>query len=188
MQNKQEIVLKLISDLNPAVYNPRFISDTEKAKLKRSIMEFGMVEPIVINSDLTIIGGHQRVVSAREIGWTEVPCIIVNLDKQKEKLLNLALNKITGEWDYNKLYDILVVLEGDDISLAGFDTDEIKKIKDLLDSASGEIDLTDDFDDKIKQVELRVFVAPDHPQLESIRYAVKKVKEDFPDIIIKEML
>lgn len=188
MKPTPNIVMLAISLLNPAVYNPRFINDTEMAKLKRSLMEYGMVEPIVVNKDFTIIGGHQRVKGAKELGWVEVPCVVLDIDKTKEKLLNLALNKIQGEWDYNKLYDILVVLEGDDISLAGFDTDEIKKIRDLLDSASGEIDLGADFDDKIKQVEIRVFVAPDHQDLEKIRYEVRKIKDTYPAVIIKEIL
>jgi site-specific DNA-methyltransferase (adenine-specific) len=183
-----EVTVLPIAALNPAEYNPRFISDTEKAKLKRSITEFGMVEPIVVNSDKTIIGGHQRVTCARELGWNDVPCVVVTLPKEKEKLLNLALNRIVGEWDYNKLYDILVSLEGDDMTVAGFDTDEIKKIRDLLDSATEDIDLTDDFDDKIGQIELRVFIPPDHPDLEKIRYAVKRVKDDYPEVVIKEML
>jgi ParB-like chromosome segregation protein Spo0J len=185
---KIEIVYIAISALNPAEYNPRFMSDTEMAKLKRTLMDDGMVEPIVVNKDMTIIGGHQRVKGAKELGWTEVPCVVLDISKEKEKLLNLKLNKISGEWDYNKLYDILITFEGDDIVLSGFDTDEVKKIKDLLDASSGEIDLAGDFDDKIKQVEIRVFVTPDHPQLESIRYSVKKVKEEYPDIIIKEIL
>lgn len=185
---KQEIVLITIEKLNPATYNPRFISDIEKAKLKRSIQEYGMVEPIVVNADNTIIGGHQRVVAAKELGWSEVPCIVVSLDKHKEQLLNLALNRIQGEWDYNKLYDILAVMEGDDISLAGFDTDEVKKIRELLSSASEDIDLKDEFEDKINQVEFRVFIAPDHPNLEQVRYAVRKIKDEYPDIVIKELL
>jgi len=187
-KNNQVIVLIEVGKLNPAIYNPRFINETEMAKLKRSIMEFGMVEPLVINKDLTVIGGHQRLKASIELGWTKVPCVVVDLDKRKEQLLNLALNKIQGEWDYNKLYDILVVLEGDDISLAGFDTDEIKKIKDLLDSATSDIDLGENFDDKIKQVEIRVFISPAHAQLEQIRYAIKKVREEYPDITIKEIL
>lgn len=183
-----QTIQKKISELNPAEYNPRHISEVEFAKLKRSLMEFGLVEPIVINKDNQIIGGHQRVKAAEAIGWTEVDCIVVDLEPHKAQLLNLALNRIQGEWDYNKLYDILVKLEGDDIKLAGFDVDEVKKIRELLSTLDEELDLSDDFEDKIKQIEMRVYIQPDHPQLNAIRYAIKKVKEDYPDIVIKEIL
>ena len=109
------------------------------------------------------------------------------LDKTKEKLLNLALNKIQGEWDYSKLYDVLVVLEGDDIAITGFDTDEIKKIKDLLASANDDIDLSSDFDDRIKQNEWRIFIAPESPILENVRAAIQKIKEDFSEVVIREI-
>lgn len=183
-----EIINRKISELNPAAYNPRFISETEMAKLKKSILEFGFVEPVVVNADNTIIGGHQRVKAATEIGWTEVPCVMVNVTPERAKLLNLALNKISGEWDYNRLYDILLSLPDDDVKLAGFDKDEMAKIKALLAQLDDDINLDDDFEKEIKQVEFRVLIAPDHPDVEKVRYQVKKIKEDFPNIIIKESL
>jgi len=96
-----------ISKLKPAAYNPRSISTADMKKLQSSLAEFGMVEPVVVNKDYTIIGGHQRVQAAAALGWKEVPCCIVDLPKRKEKLLNLALNKISGKWDDGKLADLL---------------------------------------------------------------------------------
>lgn len=98
-----------IADLIPASYNPRKKlkpGDKEYEKIKNSIKEFGYVEPIIINSDMTIIGGHQRATVLADLGYTEVECIVVDIDKTKEKALNVALNKITGEWNKELLADL----------------------------------------------------------------------------------
>ena len=79
-----------IADLIPASYNPRKKlkpGDKEYEKIKNSIKEFGYVEPIIINSDMTIIGGHQRATVLADLGYTEVECIVVDIDKTKEKAL-----------------------------------------------------------------------------------------------------
>ena len=177
-----------INLLNPAPYNPRLISDTEMAKLKKSILEFGFLEPVVVNKDMVIIGGHQRVKAAQQLGWEEVDCYMVDLSPERAKLLNLALNRIQGEWDYNKLYDVLLSLPDDDLKLAGFDKHEIDKIKDLLNTLDDGGSLEDEFEKEIKQVEFRILITPDHPDLEKVRYQVRKIKEEFPNVIIKESL
>ena len=114
-----------INDLIPANYNPRkdlTENDTEYIKLKRSIQEFGYVEPIIYNK-LTglVVGGHQRLKVLKDLGWDEVDVVIVELDDTREKALNVALNKISGEWQFDKLKDLLEELDtGDiDISLTG---------------------------------------------------------------------
>lgn len=84
--------------LIPATYNPRKDlkpKDPEYQKIKRSILEFGFVSPLVVNKDMTVIGGHQRLKVLQELGFDSVECIIVDLDKTKEKALNVALNKIS---------------------------------------------------------------------------------------------
>ena len=88
-----------IADLVPASYNPRKAlkpGDKEYEKIKRSIEEFGYCEPVIVNSDMTIIGGHQRVTLLRDLGYTEIDCIVIEIEKTKEKALNVALNKIAG--------------------------------------------------------------------------------------------
>lgn len=120
-----------------ADYNPRKAltpDDAEYQKIKRSIVEFGYVDPIIINEDGTIIGGHQRCTVLKDLGYTEVDVVVVSLDKQKEKALNIALNKITGEWDEIKLKDLLLDLDlGDfDISLTGFEQDDLSELVDKL--------------------------------------------------------
>src|SRR3990167_37994 len=98
-----EIVQVEISKLKFAEYNPRQISEKDFEALKNSIEEFGFVEPVVVNKDFTIIGGHMLVRAGASIGLKQVPCYFVDLDKNKEKVLNIALNKISGEWDFDKL-------------------------------------------------------------------------------------
>ena len=115
-----------IADLIPASYNPRKKlkpGDKEYEKIKNSIKEFGYVEPIIINSDMTIIGGHQRATVLADLGYTEVECIVVDIDKTKEKALNVALNKITGEWNKELLADLIKDLEDSDfdVGITGFE-------------------------------------------------------------------
>jgi len=123
-----------ISQLNPAAYNPRKDlkpGDPEYKKLKRSIQEFGYVEPIVWNKRTgNIVGGHQRHKVLLDMGMREVDCVVVDLDETKEKALNLALNKIQGDWDDLKLKDLLQELAiGEfDIELTGFDVVEIEDL------------------------------------------------------------
>ena len=91
-----------IADLVPASYNPRKAlkpGDAEYEKIKNSITEFGYVEPVIVNSDMTIIGGHQRVTVLSDLGYKDIDCIVIDIDKTKEKALNIAINKITGEWN-----------------------------------------------------------------------------------------
>ena len=102
--------------LKPAEYNPRKqlkAGDKEYEKIKNSILEFGFADPLVVNTDMTIIGGHQRLSVAKDLGYTEVLCAVVELDKTREKALNIALNKITGAWDDSLLADLLVDLQNE---------------------------------------------------------------------------
>ena len=122
-----------IDKLNPATYNPRLDlkpEDKEYQDIKRSIVEFTLVEPLVINKDMTVIGGHQRLKVLKDLQYKEVPCIMVDLDKQKEKMLNIALNKISGDWDRVKIKDLLLELDtGEyDITLTGWGEQEIEDL------------------------------------------------------------
>lgn len=103
-----------LSELRPADYNPRKLltpEDKEYQDIKRSIEKFGYVDPIIINSDGTVIGGHQRINVLMDLGYDEADVVIVDLDKDNEKALNIALNKITGEWDEIKLKNLLLELD-----------------------------------------------------------------------------
>ena len=122
-----------VAELKPAEYNPRKKlkpSDREYEKIKNSIGEFGFADPLVVNADMTIIGGHQRLTVAVALGYTEVPCAVVDVDKVREKALNIALNKITGAWDENLLADLLQDIQNSDFDLGktGFDPPEIEQL------------------------------------------------------------
>ena len=122
-----------IAELIPATYNPRKAlkpSDKEYQKIKSSISEFGYVEPVIVNSDMTIIGGHQRVTVLKDLGYDEIDCIVINIDKTREKALNIALNKITGEWNKELLADLIQELQTSDfdVQFTGFDPPEIEQL------------------------------------------------------------
>lgn len=137
-----------ISRINPAVYNPRKDlkpGDIEYEKLKKSITEFDIVEPLVWNKRTgNLVGGHQRLKILKELDYTEVEVSVVDLPDAKEKALNLALNKISGEWDFPSLKNLLEELDtGEfDIEITGFD---LKEIEDLMNQLhQPEEGLTDD--------------------------------------------
>jgi DNA modification methylase len=119
-----------IGDLKPAKYNPRKISPAQLEQLERSIRQFGFVDPIIANRNGTVIGGHQRLKAAKRVGLEVVPVVYVDLDEVREKALNVALNKIAGEWDEPQLARILTELdqEGFDVTLTGHDQQEINKL------------------------------------------------------------
>lgn len=123
-----------IGDLCPAAYNPRKKlkpGDKEYEKIKNSIQEFGYVEPIIVNYDMTVIGGHQRLTVLKDLGYTEVDCVVLHIeDENKVKALNIALNKITGAWNEQLLSDLLVDLQAVDFNtdLTGFEAPEIEQL------------------------------------------------------------
>lgn len=129
-----QIELKQVTDLLPAEYNPRKDlkpGDKEYEKLKRSIEQFGYVEPVIWNQTTgRVVGGHQRLKVLMDMGITEVDCVIVEMDVEKEKALNIALNKISGEWDNDKLALLISDLQGTDfdVSLTGFEPEELEDL------------------------------------------------------------
>ncbi len=129
-----QIELKQVTDLLPAEYNPRKDlkpGNKEYEKLKRSIEQFGYVEPVIWNQTTgRVVGGHQRLKVLMDMGITEVDCVIVEMDVEKEKALNIALNKISGEWDNDKLALLISDLQGTDfdVSLTGFEPEELEDL------------------------------------------------------------
>lgn len=111
-----EIVEVKISNLKFAEYNPRIITKEEFEGLKASLKTFGVVDPIIINKDYTIIGGHQRTRAWQELGHETIPCNVVELGKKLEKKLNVVLNShaISGKYDELKLAEILEELKLDE--------------------------------------------------------------------------
>ena len=152
-----------ITDISPSEYNPRKISDEEFNSLTQSIREFGLVDPIIINlNNNKIIGGHQRydvlmneyivdkdsfnelsLIRLGDIGWVFCDDDLKDLDDSKEKTLNIALNKISGSWDGEKLQDLFEDLDMDnfDLSLTGFSDVELNSL-----AFEQDLDFDDDFD------------------------------------------
>ena len=138
-----------VDALRPAAYNPRKklkVGDKEYEKIKSSIQEFGYVEPIIVNFDMTVIGGHQRLTVLKDLGYTEVQCVVVHIeDETKVKALNIALNKITGVWNEQLLADLIV-----DLQTAEFNTDftgfEAPEIEQLFSKVHNKDVKEDDFD------------------------------------------
>ena len=98
-----QIESKLIKDLKLATYNPRQISTKQYKDLKASIEKFSLVDPIIINKDLTVIGGHQRLKVCKELKHVEIDCVVLDLTKEQERELNIRLNKSGGEFDMDIL-------------------------------------------------------------------------------------
>ena len=125
-----EIVKVDINELISPEYNPRQITDDEMEKLKNGINEFGYVAPIIVNKHNNhIIGGNQRYKALKSLGYTDVDVVFVDeQDSNREKALNIALNKISGEWDYDKLQEVLQELELSplNVELTGFDEPELE--------------------------------------------------------------
>ena len=139
MGSRMLIEKKNTADLLPADYNPRKDlkpGDAEYEKLKRSIEQFGYVEPVIWNKTTgRFVGGHQRLKVLMDMGITEVECVVVEMDESQEKALNIALNKISGDWDKDKLALLIADLQGADfdVSLTGFEPAEIDDLfKDTL--------------------------------------------------------
>ncbi|QHN43295.1 hypothetical protein GII36_05610 [Candidatus Mycosynbacter amalyticus] len=131
--NNLEVTYQKVKELNPAPYNPRKWSEEAIAQLTNSIKSFGIVDPILVNSSASrknvVIGGHFRLKVAKDLGIKEVPVVYVDIpDIEREKELNVRLNKNLGDWDY----ELLVEFDESLLSTIGFDSEEIDAIFDLV--------------------------------------------------------
>jgi ParB-like chromosome segregation protein Spo0J len=121
-----------IDELRPDPANPRRIGETELDALERSLRQFGFVQPVLARrDDRTVIGGHQRLVAARRLGLATVPVTWLDVSVEQARLLGLALNKISGSWDEQLLARLLSELQATpdlDLSLSGFDEDEVRDL------------------------------------------------------------
>ena len=164
---KPEITIEYIEigNLKPDPANPRRISEKELETLTRSIREFGLIDPIIARrEDKTVIGGHQRLLAARKLGYTMVPVVFADLSQEQARLLNIALNKISGSFDQELLARLLAELNavpGLDISLAGFEDDELKKLLKTLDARDKRERLEDfDIDSALEQSKTQPITKP----------------------------
>lgn len=163
-----------LSDLNSPSWNPRYITDEDFKKLKNSIETFGYVDPIIVNKhNMNIVGGNQRYQALKKLGYKEIDVVFINEPNlDKEKALNISLNKISGEWDtikLNKLFEEVELSEVD-VSLTGFDDFEIMEMS-LLNEFNqinfddlNENDLAKDADKQDKVYEIIIKCLDDNDQ------------------------
>lgn len=169
-----------ITDIIPAPYNPRTITDTEMDKLENSLSTFGLVDPIVINlKNNHIIGGHQRfdallnnaikkdnlhelnLIRLGDIGWVFTDTDLKIESPEHEKALNIALNKINGEWDTDKLTELFndLNLKNFNLEITGFSNIELSELninlKESLTENTNEI-IEDDWDENEEDIEVTV--------------------------------
>jgi ParB-like chromosome segregation protein Spo0J len=121
-----------IDDLRPDPANPRRISNEQLEALTRSLKEYGFVQPVLARrEDLMVIGGHQRLTAARRLGYKTVPTIFLDLTLEQARVLNVGLNKISGDWDQELLARLLADLkpiDEIDLALTGFSEDELANL------------------------------------------------------------
>jgi len=123
-----------INKLKPAGYNPRQISKKQYNDLKQSIEKFGLVDPIIINKDFTVIGGHQRLKVCKELNYKEIDCVALFLTKEEEIELNIRLNKSGGDWDF----DLLSNFEIEELKEWGFKEIELGLNIDKIDDETND--------------------------------------------------
>lgn len=154
-------IMKL-KDIRPAAYNPRVTlkpGDKDYEALKNSLERFGVAEPLIVNETTgNLVAGHQRLNVLKASGATEVEVVLVEMDEDKEKLLNIALNKIDGEWDYKKLEAMFEEIDAEDIKFTGFEPEELQNLFD-----EGLPDWDDTGEDKEEQEK----EADDEPETEA---------------------
>jgi len=108
--------------------NPRTMSDDQFIKLKKSIKKFGFLEPLILNtrenecftsdeSGLTVLGGNMRLKATKQMEYEELPAVKVNLDRNEERVLNIALNRISGKWDIVKLEKMVYEISDKDLNI-----------------------------------------------------------------------
>ena len=127
----------VIDELRPDPANPRRISNDQLEALTRSLQTYGFVQPVLARrEDKIVIGGHQRLLAARRLGYKTVPVIFLDLTLEQSRVLNLGLNKISGDWDQELLARLVANLqpvEDIDLTLSGFGEDELAKLLKSLD-------------------------------------------------------
>lgn len=183
-----QIEWKKIRDMDRAAYNPRIElipGDTEYENLRRSITTYGLIIPVVWNKRTNrVVGGHQRLTVLENEGETEVDVSVVDLDETQERQLNVALNKVEGGWDEEKLGDLLAEL-GEDATLTGFTQQEIDSLTNDIDSL---ID-GDTVDEELKAIEelFNVSLTFDKADQEELKAYVKDYgKEALIQVIIQK--
>jgi len=156
MNQDLKIVHVKIAELNPSLYNPRKWDEASTIQLTQSIKRFGLIDPIIVNGAKerinVVIGGHFRIKIAKDLGYKEVPVVYINIpDIEKEKELNLRLNRNTGDWDM----DLLAEFDESFLSDIGFSSEELDDIFDIEETPE-QFDLKKELEKlNIKKIEIK---------------------------------
>ncbi|MFN6474036.1 MAG: ParB N-terminal domain-containing protein [Nostoc sp. SerVER01] len=127
LQYKDFTIDQLDKMVNPK--NPRWMPESQMAALEESLKEFGLVEPLIVNTrNNQVVGGHQRIQAGKNAGYKKLTAVLVDLPYDQEMALNLSLNKIKGDWDYDKLAEILSTFDSEDLAGTGFTSQETEAI------------------------------------------------------------
>lgn len=165
-----------LKDIKIAGYNPRKISDFDFENLKRNIKEFGLVVPLLVNQDFTLIAGHQRYEALKQLGIASAQCIVVDLSKDREKLLNISLNRISGEWDYDLLDSLIKGIDKGDLSSSGFTESELREFSLNYDYSDLDSQLNGLAEEEVGQVKwTAVLPKEDYDKVSKI---ISKLKKD----------
>tara|TARA_Y100001937_G_scaffold125135_1_gene191288 strand:+ start:460 stop:1050 length:591 start_codon:yes stop_codon:yes gene_type:complete len=161
-------------DLIFAEYNPRELTEDQHQDLKDSISRFGFVDPLIVNTNKDrkniLVGGHQRLKIAKELGYKKVPCVEVDLTPEKEKELNVRLNKNTGQWDWDSLSSFF---DNEELLQWGFKNEDL----DFFDNDyNDEFDLPDGDREPFQQMS---FILSDD-QIDIVKSALNKAKKKVP--------
>tara|TARA_R110002020_G_scaffold72786_1_gene187069 strand:+ start:4222 stop:4815 length:594 start_codon:yes stop_codon:yes gene_type:complete len=171
-KNTQKIKIKDINSLIEAEYNPRELTKDQHTQISDSIKRFGIVDPIIVNINKDrkniIIGGHQRVKVAKSLKYKTVPCIELDLDHNREKELNIRLNKNVGQWDYEILANCFDI---DELIEFGFNQEDLKLFDNGYDE---EFSLPDGEKDPFKQITFTLT----NEQAEIVERAISQAKEN----------
>ena len=185
---EHKIIQRDIDFLIFAEYNPRQLTKDQHQHLKDSIQRFGLVDPILVNKHKDrkdiIIGGHQRVRVAKDLDIDKVPCIELSLTYEKERELNVRLNKNTGEWDYDVLANMF---EMEELQDWGFDESQLAGFSDIdysaLDDDSLDEELEGMLDGTRKAIQIE-FTLEDYEQAYKLINELRKDEEYVGGLIL----
>ena len=178
-----------INKLKPATYNPRQISKKQYNDLKDSIVKFGLVDPIILNKDFTVIGGHQRLKVCKQLKYKDIDCVVLDLTKEEERELNIRLNKSGGEFDMDILANEFEIEELKDWGFKeielGLNIDKISNDKNYA-GQNPELELEKFMNSEIKRLYL---VYDSDTFVKVVEWFNKKIKdlgvENYSDAVLK---
>tara|TARA_R100001082_G_C4344206_1_gene151532 strand:+ start:534 stop:1112 length:579 start_codon:yes stop_codon:yes gene_type:complete len=179
--NVKEVDINILIE---AEYNPRQLTDKQYHDIKKSIKNFGFVEPLVVNANPKrkniLIGGHQRLRVAKDLNYKTVPIYEVNLSAKKEKELNIRLNANVGDWDWDKIAN---EWNYDEIAEWGLNVP-------VSDFSNELLDYTDEQQDELLKEEnsstIEIALSPENKQ--RVLLVLKQIKKDHETESVEEAL